>query len=293
MHGDLDQKLRMKILQAFRDGELKLLIASDVAARGLDIPNVSHIFNFDVPIHSEDYVHRIGRTGRAGRWGKSFTLALPPDEKYLAKIEELVKKTIPVVPSPLGADEELAPARRRPERRAAAPRRAAGRGAGAGRRGADTAGRAPGAGAARRAHGRARGRPGARAGAGHGRPRPRLPAARVPGRARRRRPSRTSSEAAGRVPDAAAGRAGGGAAEAAAAVAQPPGRAGGLGGLNARSPGSPPLTSGGRSTAPACSRPSSGSLIERRGIARRSAGVSSAARVVAAQASSRRTEHAL
>ena len=136
MHGDLDQKLRMKILQAFRDGELKLLIASDVAARGLDIPNVSHIFNFDVPIHSEDYVHRIGRTGRAGRSGKSFTLALPSDEKYLAKIEELVKKTIPVAPSPLGADEAAArrraerraparPSRRRPERAAASDRAAA------------------------------------------------------------------------------------------------------------------------------------------------------------------------
>ena len=95
MHGDLDQKLRMKILQAFRDGELKLLIASDVAARGLDIPNVSHIFNFDVPIHSEDYVHRIGRTGRAGRWGKSITLCLPSEEKYLAKIEELVQEGDP------------------------------------------------------------------------------------------------------------------------------------------------------------------------------------------------------
>ena len=101
MHGDLDQKLRMKILQAFRDGELKLLIASDVAARGLDIPNVSHIFNFDVPIHSEDYVHRIGRTGRAGRSGKSITLCLPYEEKYLAKIEELVKKAIPPMESPL------------------------------------------------------------------------------------------------------------------------------------------------------------------------------------------------
>jgi superfamily II DNA/RNA helicase len=110
MHGDLDQKLRMAILQRFRDGELKLLIASDVAARGLDIPNVSHIFNFDVPIHSEDYVHRIGRTGRAGRWGKSLTLCLPADEKYLAKIEELVKKAVPVMPSPLGSDEELPPA---------------------------------------------------------------------------------------------------------------------------------------------------------------------------------------
>jgi superfamily II DNA/RNA helicase len=107
MHGDLDQKLRMKILQAFRDGELKLLIASDVAARGLDIPNVSHIFNFDVPIHSEDYVHRIGRTGRAGRSGKSITLCLPHEEKYLAKIVELVKKAIPPMESPLPKGEEL------------------------------------------------------------------------------------------------------------------------------------------------------------------------------------------
>ena len=120
MHGDLDQKLRMKILQAFRDGELKLLIASDVAARGLDIPNVSHIFNFDVPIHSEDYVHRIGRTGRAGRWGVSITLCLPHEEKYLAKIEELVKKPIPPMESPLKSDDAFEaraprePAARRP-----------------------------------------------------------------------------------------------------------------------------------------------------------------------------------
>ena len=109
MHGDLDQKLRMAILARFRDGDLKLLIASDVAARGLDIPNVSHIFNFDVPIHSEDYVHRIGRTGRAGRSGKSLTLCLPPEEKYLAKIEELVKKTVPVMESPLKADDMPCP----------------------------------------------------------------------------------------------------------------------------------------------------------------------------------------
>ena len=124
MHGDLDQKLRMKILQAFRDGELKLLIASDVAARGLDIPNVSHIFNFDVPIHSEDYVHRIGRTGRAGRWGRSITLCLPFEEKYLAKIEELVKKAIPPMDSPLTADEPLpAPAPREPRKRSERTRR--------------------------------------------------------------------------------------------------------------------------------------------------------------------------
>jgi superfamily II DNA/RNA helicase len=116
MHGDLDQKLRMAILQRFRDGDLKLLIASDVAARGLDIPNVSHIFNFDVPIHSEDYVHRIGRTGRAGRSGKSLTLCLPFEEKYLAKIEELVKKTVPVMPSPLTADDSYTPTPREPSR---------------------------------------------------------------------------------------------------------------------------------------------------------------------------------
>ncbi len=115
LHGDLDQSVRTRILTSFRDGALKLLVASDVAARGLDIPNVSHIFNFDVPIHSEDYVHRIGRTGRAGRKGKSVTLCLPFEQKYLDKIEELVKKTIPVMESPLGsadaADLEARPPR--------------------------------------------------------------------------------------------------------------------------------------------------------------------------------------
>ncbi len=129
LHGDLEQSMRTRILGRFRDGELKLLIASDVAARGLDIPNVSHVFNFDVPIHSEDYVHRIGRTGRAGRSGKSITLCLPHEEKYLAKIEELVKQAIPVLESPLGggeaaaADDAPAPERRRSERGRRDPRR--------------------------------------------------------------------------------------------------------------------------------------------------------------------------
>jgi superfamily II DNA/RNA helicase len=128
LHGDLDQKLRMKILQGFRDGDLKLLIASDVAARGLDIPNVSHVFNFDVPIHSEDYVHRIGRTGRAGRAGISITLCLPHEEKYLEKIEELVKKPIPVMDSPLATTPvATAPARTAPEEPEARPQRRAGR----------------------------------------------------------------------------------------------------------------------------------------------------------------------
>lgn len=100
IHGDLDQKVRMRTLEAFRNNELKLLVASDVAARGLDIPNVSHVFNYDVPIHSEDYVHRIGRTGRAGREGWAVMLCLSHEEKYLDKIEELVKKKIPRIAPP-------------------------------------------------------------------------------------------------------------------------------------------------------------------------------------------------
>ncbi len=97
LHGDLDQRVRMQTLDAFRSGEIKLLVASDVAARGLDIPEVSHVFNFDVPFNSEDYVHRIGRTGRAGREGASFTLSAPNEKKYVTAIEELIERTIPVV----------------------------------------------------------------------------------------------------------------------------------------------------------------------------------------------------
>ncbi|NEX44661.1 DEAD/DEAH box helicase [Pseudotabrizicola algicola] len=103
IHGDLEQSQRMKTLDAFRDGTLHLLVASDVAARGLDIPAVSHVFNFDVPSHPEDYVHRIGRTGRAGRLGKAFTIAVPNDDKYLSAIESLVKQPIPRGAVPEGA----------------------------------------------------------------------------------------------------------------------------------------------------------------------------------------------
>ena len=103
IHGDLDQSVRTRTLDGFRDGTIHLLIASDVAARGLDIPAVSHIFNFDVPSHPEDYIHRIGRTGRAGRMGKSFTIATPHDDKYLAAIEHLIKTTIPRGSLPEGA----------------------------------------------------------------------------------------------------------------------------------------------------------------------------------------------
>ncbi|GGH57198.1 DEAD/DEAH box helicase [Frigidibacter albus] len=102
IHGDLEQSQRTKTLDGFRDGTLRFLVASDVAARGLDIPAVSHVFNFDVPSHAEDYVHRIGRTGRAGRKGTAYTLSTPSDEKYLAAIESLLKMPLPRVPVPEG-----------------------------------------------------------------------------------------------------------------------------------------------------------------------------------------------
>jgi superfamily II DNA/RNA helicase len=91
LHGDLDQSLRTKTLDRFRAGDLKVLVASDVAARGLDIPAVSHIFNFDVPYHPDDYVHRIGRTGRAGRSGHAYMLATPRDDRQVDAIEKLTK----------------------------------------------------------------------------------------------------------------------------------------------------------------------------------------------------------
>ena len=100
IHGDLDQSQRMRTLDGFREGSLRFLVASDVAARGLDIPDVSHVFNFDVPSHAEDYVHRIGRTGRAGKLGTAFSIAVPADDKYLTAIERLVEKEIPRVESP-------------------------------------------------------------------------------------------------------------------------------------------------------------------------------------------------
>ena len=91
IHGDLDQSLRTKTLASFRSGELMLLVASDVAARGLDITDVSHVFNYDVSYHADDYVHRIGRTGRAGKLGQTFMIVTPGDDRSLDKVLKLIK----------------------------------------------------------------------------------------------------------------------------------------------------------------------------------------------------------
>ncbi|MET4128360.1 DEAD/DEAH box helicase [Roseovarius sp. MBR-6] len=100
IHGDLEQSQRTRTLDGFRAGELRFLVASDVAARGLDVPAVSHVINFDVPGHPEDYVHRIGRTGRAGRSGKALTICNPRDEKALAAVEALIQREIARLPDP-------------------------------------------------------------------------------------------------------------------------------------------------------------------------------------------------
>jgi superfamily II DNA/RNA helicase len=105
----------MAALDKFRKGEADLLIASDVAARGLDIPDVSHVFNFDVPFHPEDYIHRIGRTGRAGKSGTAFTIATSADHKAVAAIEKLIGTTIAPSPetfAPVSGEDSPAPAAR-------------------------------------------------------------------------------------------------------------------------------------------------------------------------------------
>ncbi|MBV6657903.1 MAG: DEAD/DEAH box helicase, partial [Devosiaceae bacterium] len=139
LHGDMDQRARMQTLDAFRNNELTLLVASDVAARGLDIPAVSHVFNFDVPTHAEDYVHRIGRTGRAGRSGTAITLATPADGKYVKAIESMIGQPIPAADAPAEeateAEIEAAPEAKSDE----GERRGRGRRGGRGRRKASAA----------------------------------------------------------------------------------------------------------------------------------------------------------
>ena len=121
LHGDMDQSARTAALEQFRRGEIKLLVASDVAARGLDIPAVSHIFNFDVPHHADDYVHRIGRTGRAGRSGTALTIVSPADSKSVSAIEKLTGQTLAWANEP--APSADAPQPREREHRESRPRR--------------------------------------------------------------------------------------------------------------------------------------------------------------------------
>ena len=122
LHGDMDQSARLKMLTAFRNNEVTYLIASDVAARGLDIPEVSHVFNFDVPIHADDYVHRIGRTGRAGREGQAFTMVTKEETKYLKAIESLIAKELPWFETGLVLEEDTSQLEHKP-RSARRPRK--------------------------------------------------------------------------------------------------------------------------------------------------------------------------
>jgi superfamily II DNA/RNA helicase len=100
IHGDMEQTDRIRELDRFKSGDVNIIVASDVAARGLDIPGVSHVVNYDVPHHAEDYVHRIGRTGRAGRTGTAFTLATEDEAEYLAEVEKLIGQKVPVWKGP-------------------------------------------------------------------------------------------------------------------------------------------------------------------------------------------------
>src|SRR6187401_366362 len=130
IHGDMDQSSRIAELDRFKSGEVNVLVASDVAARGLDVKGVSHVFNYDTPWHPDDYVHRIGRTGRAGAKGRAFTLVTPEDAEAIANVEKLTGTVIPVFEmgsgaSPSPSDERPAerPKRESRERKPDRPRR--------------------------------------------------------------------------------------------------------------------------------------------------------------------------
>jgi superfamily II DNA/RNA helicase len=122
LHGDMDQMSRMATLDAFREGRITLLAASDVAARGLDIPDVSHIFNFDVPWQADDYVHRIGRTGRAGKEGRSLTIVTVDDIKQLKDIEKMLGAPVTWIGEP-PTEEDMAEGSRKRRGRGGAGRR--------------------------------------------------------------------------------------------------------------------------------------------------------------------------
>ena len=130
LHGDMSQPARLETLDAFKNGATEILVASDVAARGLDLPKVSHVFNYDVPMHAEDYVHRIGRTGRAGREGRALTIATSNDGKFLDAVQKFIGKKIDLLvvegveETEISAEEPRRAGRRRPrEEGSKTPRR--------------------------------------------------------------------------------------------------------------------------------------------------------------------------
>jgi superfamily II DNA/RNA helicase len=123
IHGDMEQPERLKELDRFKTGDINILVASDVAARGLDIKGVSHVFNYDVPWHPDDYVHRIGRTGRAGRTGKAFTLVTSEDAEAVANIEKLTGQKIERIKTGKAAPAETLKEEPAPRRRSGRPER--------------------------------------------------------------------------------------------------------------------------------------------------------------------------
>jgi superfamily II DNA/RNA helicase len=125
IHGDMDQSSRIAELDRFKDGSINILCCSDVAARGLDVKGVSHVFNFDTPWHPDDYVHRIGRTGRAGATGRAFTFVAPEDAEAIENVEKLTGGKIPVFEVKAEAREERPRREEREERREERPRREA------------------------------------------------------------------------------------------------------------------------------------------------------------------------
>ncbi len=127
LHGDMDQPARMASLEAFKNGDVSLIVCSDVAARGLDIPDVSHVFNFDLPIHADDYVHRIGRTARAGKSGTAISIVTHEDTRYIDAIVKLINKPIDWIGPGLDALGE-APADDRPRGRGRTRSESGGRG---------------------------------------------------------------------------------------------------------------------------------------------------------------------
>jgi ATP-dependent RNA helicase RhlE len=102
IHGNKDQNTRLNAIRAFRENEVQILVATDVVARGIDIEDISHVINFDVPVVYEDYVHRIGRTGRAKKKGKAITFCNPAEQLHIPKIEEMTRQEIPRLKLPDG-----------------------------------------------------------------------------------------------------------------------------------------------------------------------------------------------